>query len=217
MTAADFAWLTCAGCFFSRPDRIPDPNAAWTPGMRQKPRVPGYRCMAFRPMPGASGFPPVTGGSRCGCFTDRETMEQPLRRLVDWGGNVSKRARNELRRVLGEAVRPDEGTLAEEAEGEAALPAAPMAQMKAAPRRPQPPVAASGSMSRVKAPTRPFPLAAPRRPMAEVKMPRRPSWQGGAGGGACPVRPVMPRRPAHVAPADLFGADAQTPAKGGAQ
>lgn len=73
---------TCADCLFSAPDLIPDPKAEWKPG-NQKPRVEGYRCHAARPT--YNGFPAVPKGVFCAYFTERGTMAQPYRRLVEAG------------------------------------------------------------------------------------------------------------------------------------
>ena len=82
--ASDAASRKCANCFFSTPGAIPDPSAEWEQGMRQKPRVAGFRCHATRPA--AGGFPPVGADSFCALFTDRATLDQPLRHLVADGG-----------------------------------------------------------------------------------------------------------------------------------
>ena len=84
--ASDAVSRKCSNCFFSAPGLIPDPFAKWEPGMGQKPRIAGFRCHATRPA--AGGFPPVETDSFCAYFTDRATLEQPLRHLVTEGGAV---------------------------------------------------------------------------------------------------------------------------------
>ena len=74
----------CATCFFSTPSLIPDPMAKWELGMGQKPRIAGFRCHATRPA--AGGFPPVETDSFCALFTDRATLEQPFRHLIESEG-----------------------------------------------------------------------------------------------------------------------------------
>lgn len=86
MTAGAYrtgAGHTYADCLFSAPDLIPDPKAEWKPGMRQKPRVEGYRCHAVRPS--FNGFPAVPKGVFCAYFAERGTMAQPYVRLVEAG------------------------------------------------------------------------------------------------------------------------------------
>lgn len=82
--ATDVASRKCANCFFATADQIPDPSVSWEPGMRQKPRIDGFRCHIHAPA--SAGFPPVCADSFCAFFTDRATLDQPLRNLVIEGG-----------------------------------------------------------------------------------------------------------------------------------
>ena len=74
----------CEKCFLATADLIPDQSVPWKPGMGQKPRIEGFRCHAHAPAVG--GFPPVCADSFCAFFTDRATLDQPLRHLVMVGG-----------------------------------------------------------------------------------------------------------------------------------
>ena len=74
----------CSNCFLATPSPIPDPAVVWEQGMKSKPRINGFRCHAHAPA--VNGFPPVCADSFCAYFTDRATLEQPLRHLVTEGG-----------------------------------------------------------------------------------------------------------------------------------
>ena len=82
--ANDNASRKCSECFLATADLIPDPSATWEQGMRSKPKIDGFRCHAHAPA--AGGFPPVCADSFCALFTDRATLDQPLRHLVSEGG-----------------------------------------------------------------------------------------------------------------------------------
>lgn len=80
MTKPTSSPCVCANCVFATPGTIPDPATEWKPGMRQKPRVSGFRCHIHPPA--QSGFAPVFADSFCAFFTDRATHEQPLRHFA---------------------------------------------------------------------------------------------------------------------------------------
>lgn len=70
---------TCADCFFSMRDMIPDPNALHEIG-KAKPRIAGYRCHVSRP--GTNGFPIVRADEFCTFFTDRRTRNRPFIKYI---------------------------------------------------------------------------------------------------------------------------------------
>ena len=78
----------CANCYHGMKARIPDPDRKGHGGIT-KPKIDGFICANCRPVYGGK-FPFVKGEYRCPCWTDKDTLEQPLLRFTGANADTAK-------------------------------------------------------------------------------------------------------------------------------